>query len=162
MRLLLVRHGIAAPLTAKITRDEQRPLTAQGLRRLRQVATGLVRVAPRPRAILTSPLLRARQTAELLARAWNELHPAIVPALTMGNQAGLRLALAGYEDKDTVVLVGHEGWMSELTARLLGSKAAASFRYRKGGVALIELEGVELARGTLLWFIPPRVFRELG
>jgi phosphohistidine phosphatase len=161
MHLLLVRHGIAAPLGAEITRDEDRPLTAQGVRRLRQVAAGVVRVAPRPRAILTSPLLRARQTAEILARAWGKLHPAIAPALTAGNPVGLRAALSAYGDEDTVVLVGHEDWMCELTARLLGGGSAASFRFRKGGVALIDLEGSDLSQGALAWFIPPRVFRAL-
>jgi phosphohistidine phosphatase len=162
MRLLLVRHGIAAPLGGGIARDEERPLTASGVRRLRQVAAGLVQVAPRPRAILSSPLLRARQTADILARAWGKLRPEIVGALTTGNEPGLRRALAGFAEQDTIVLVGHEDWMSELTARLLGSKSAASFRFRKGGVALIETKPGDLATATLVWFIPPRVFRELG
>ena len=162
MRLLLVRHGIAAPLGRGITRDEDRPLTATGVRRLRQVAAGLVRVAPRPRAILTSPLLRARQTADLLARAWGKLRPEIVAALTTGNEPGLRRALTRFADDDTVVIVGHEDWLSELTARLLGSTSSASFRFRKGGVALIETKARVLSQGTLVCVIPPRVFRALG
>jgi phosphohistidine phosphatase SixA len=52
--------------------------------------------------------------------------------------------------------------MSELTARLLGSTSGASFRFRKGGVALIDTKTCELATATLVWFMPPRVFRELG
>jgi phosphohistidine phosphatase len=131
MRLLLLRHGIAAPLGKGIARDEDRPLTALGVRQLRQVAAGLVKLVPRPRAILTSPLLRARQTADILAHAWGRLRPEIMAALATGKERVLLHVLAGFEDDDTVVLVGHEDWMSELTARLLGSKSAASFRYRR-------------------------------
>jgi phosphohistidine phosphatase len=161
MRLILVRQGIAAPLGGTLTHDEDRPLTLQGARRFSQVAAALVRIAPRPRAILTSPLLRARQTADLAAKAWRDLQPEIVPALATGNYRSILLVLSGFEDEDTVVLVGHENWMSELTARLLDSKSARGFRYRKGGVALIELGLDQPSRGALLWFIPPRMFRKI-
>jgi phosphohistidine phosphatase len=160
MRLLLVRHGIAAPLGGEVARDEDRPLTAQGERRLRQVAGALVRLAARPRAILTSPLLRARQTAEILAQGWGHLRPEIAPALAAGDFREVRHAIAGFDDEDTVVLVGHEGWISEFTARALGGQSGRAFRYRKGGVALIELSSAAASRGTLVWFIPPRAFRK--
>jgi phosphohistidine phosphatase len=156
MRLLLVRHGIAAPLGGKVVRDASRPLTAQGRRRVRQVAAGLVRFAPRPRALLTSPLLRAHQTAELLAQAWGDLRPEIAPALAQGDIRDIRRTLAGFAEKDTIVLVGHENWISEFTAHLLGGNSGRTFRYRKGGVALVEIAA---GRATLLWFLPPRVFR---
>ena len=158
MRLLLIRHAIAAPLGGNVARDEDRPLTAQGRQRFRRVVAGLVRMVPCPHAILTSPLLRARQTAEIAAQAWGKLGPEVVPALTEGCAGRIRRALAKFAEQDTIVMVGHETWLSEITARLLGSSSGHSFRYRKGGVALIEVDS-ELARATLLWFIPPRVFR---
>jgi len=161
MFLLLLRHGIAAPLGGKVTRDEDRPLTTEGARRFRQVAAALVRLAPKPRAILTSPLLRARQTAEIAAEGWGDLCPEVLPALRTGDPRGLRKALGRFSDDDTVLLVGHEDWISELAAHLLGGQSGRAFRFRKGGVALIELESAEATRGTLIWFIPPRVFRRL-
>jgi phosphohistidine phosphatase len=162
MRLLLVRHGIAADLGKDVARDEDRPLTSAGERRLRQVAAGLVKLLPRPRALLTSPLLRARQTADVLAHAWGKLQPEIIGALATGKEPGLQPVLGGFADADPVVLVGHENWLSELTARLLGSHAGEGLRFRKGGVALVEVTNGELAHGKLVWFIPPRVFRKLG
>ncbi|MBN2573106.1 MAG: histidine phosphatase family protein [Deltaproteobacteria bacterium] len=159
MYLLLIRHGIAAPLGGKIVRDEDRPLTAQGRKRFHQVASALVRLAPCPRAILTSPLLRARQTAEIAAQAWGHLRPKLVPALATGDPRGIRRALAGFVDEDTVVLVGHEDWLSQYTARLLGSRSSRGFRYRKGGATFLEVARGRAAGGTLLWFLPPRVFR---
>jgi phosphohistidine phosphatase len=159
MRLLLVRHGIASPLGGKVRRDEDRPLTALGRRRCRQIAAGLVRLVARPRAVLTSPLLRARQTAEILAQAWGDPRLEITPALAAGNLREVRRALAGFADEDTIALVGHEPWISEFTAHLLGGKSGRALRYRKGGVALIELDPDDAERNALLWFIPPRVFR---
>jgi phosphohistidine phosphatase len=169
MYLLFIRHAIAAQLGGQVTRneardearDENRPLTTQGERRFRLVARALVRLLPRPKAILTSPLLRARQTAELAAEAWGNPTPVVVPALLDGDWPGIRRTLADYGDQDAVALIGHEDWMSALTARLLGSKSRKAFGYRKGGVALIELDNPETCRGTLHWFIPPRVFRKL-
>ena len=158
MRLLLIRHGIAAPLGGQLARDQDRPLTAPGRRRMRQVAAGLGHLLPRPRAIFTSPLLRARQTADLVARAWGGPRPKVIPALATGDRRGIRRALAVFEDEDTIVLVGHEDWLSRFTARLLGAGSGRGLRYRKGGVALIESEPDEPSRGRLLWFIPPRGF----
>ena len=161
MRLLLVRHAIAAPLGGKITRDAKRPLTKRGEERFRLVALALARLLPPPRAILTSPLLRARRTAELAAQAWGGLQPRIVAALTDGDWRAIRRTLSAYGENDTLVLVGHENWLSDLTARLLGGKSGRALRYRKGGLALIEIDPDESDHATLLWFIPPRVFRML-
>jgi len=159
MQLILIRHAIAAPLGDGIANDRERPLTAQGEERFRQVAQALAQIAPRPVAILTSPLLRARQTADIAARAWGGPEPKALAALTEGDWPALRRALAEYDGDETVVLVGHENWISEVTARLLGSKAARAFGYRKGGIAAIETGAAKPGRGRLLWFIPPRVWK---
>ena len=160
MRLLFIRHAIAMPSGGGIP-DENRPLTRMGERSFRQTARMLARVARKPRAILTSPLLRARQTATIAAESWGNLRPIVVPALAEGDWPGICRALATYKSDDTVALIGHETWMSIVTARLLGSRIRRAFDYRKGGVALIDAENPEVCRGTLLWFVPPRVFRRL-
>jgi len=161
MLIILIRHAIAAPLGGRLVRDQERPLTRRGEERFRQVAKGLAQLLPRPRAILTSPLLRARQTADLAALAWGGPRPQADPALTSGDWPGLCRALAGYGKDDTVALVGHENWISDVTARLLGSTSGNAFRYRKGGVAAIEVSGMKSARGRLLWLIPPKVWRRV-
>jgi phosphohistidine phosphatase len=161
MLLVLVRHAIAAPLGVGMASDRERPLTPKGEERFRHVAKSLAQLLPRPRAILTSPLLRARQTADLVAQAWGGPRPRVLPALADGDGSGVRRALADYDNADTVALVGHEPWISEITAHLLGGKPARAFRYRKGGVAAIEVKGMGFACGTLLWFVPPRVFRRI-
>jgi len=158
--LLLVRYAIAAPLGGKVTRDADRRLTERGEERFRLVALALARLVPAPRAILTSPLVRARQTAEIAAQTFGGPRPKIVTALADGDWDGIRRALGAYRDEDTVVLVGHENWLSDWTARLLAGKSGRAFRYRKGGAALIESDR-SLDHAALLWFIPPRVFRML-
>jgi phosphohistidine phosphatase len=161
MQLLLIRHGIAAPLGNPAERDEDRQLTAEGVRRMRRVARGLRQLVPRPRAILSSPLMRARQTAEIVAQRWDGLEPVPAPALVRGDWEDICRDLASYGAEDTIVLVGHESWISTLTARLLGSQSGPAFGFRKGGVALIDVEQPSLARGSLRWFMPPRVLRRL-
>jgi phosphohistidine phosphatase len=160
MRLLFIRHAIAVTATGGM-RDEDRPLTPEGEQRFRQTARVLARVAEKPRVILTSPHLRAQQTAALAAQAWGGMRPVVVPALAQGDWTAICRALAAYEKNDTVALVGHESWISTITARLLGSRTRQAFDYRKGGVALIEAEDLQACKGTLLWFIPPRVFRRM-
>lgn len=161
MFLLLIRHAIAAPLGEPAAHDKDRPLTARGKQRFRQVARSLSHLVPTPKAILTSPLLRARETADLAAKALGGARPIVVPALQNGKWAGIRRALSAYGKADTVVLVGHEDWISSLTARLLGSDQGESFSYRRGGVAFLELPTLDARTAKLLWFIPPRVFRRL-
>jgi phosphohistidine phosphatase len=161
MRLLFIRHAIAVDADTSGLRDHDRPLTAEGEQLFRQTARMLARATDKPRAILTSPLLRARQTADIAAQAFGDMRPTIVPALAEGDWPGIRRALAAYKRDDTVALVGHESWMSTITARLLGSDDQRAFDYRKGGVALVEVDDVDVCKGTLLWFIPPRVFRRL-
>jgi phosphohistidine phosphatase SixA len=121
----------------------------------------VARVAGKPTALLTSPHVRAQQTAAIAAQAWGDMRPIVEPALVQGDWPGICRALADYKGDDTVALVGHEGWMSMITARLLGSRNHRAFDYRKGGVALIEVEDLLACKGTLLWFIPPRVFRRM-
>jgi phosphohistidine phosphatase len=161
MHLILIRHAIAAPLGKPAKRDEDRQLTEVGERRFRRVAEALAAIAPKPRAIVTSPLVRARQTAEIAAQVWEGLEPIDDPALIDGDWDGICALLDRYADADTVALVGHESWISRVTARLLDAKSGRAFAFRKGGVALIQAERPRDRHGTLLWFIPPRVLRKL-
>jgi phosphohistidine phosphatase SixA len=61
-----------------------------------------------------------------------------------------------------VALFGHEPQLSELLSRLLGVEDAARVTFKKGGAALLDVQGEPRRGGTLLWFLPPRILRELG
>ncbi len=161
MHLYIMRHGIAFERHEWDGADAERPLTDKGARRVHDVAVALVRILPRPAAILTSPLVRARATAEIVGKAWGRIKPTEIAALTTGDWTEICRALDRYAPDDTVVLVGHEEWISIVTARLLGSKIALAFAFRKAGVALLDVESPRSRRGKLVWFIPPAVLRKL-
>jgi phosphohistidine phosphatase len=162
MRLLIVRHAIAAERGAPGMSDDERPLTPEGKKRFRIAARGLARIMPRPDVVFTSPLIRARQTAEIAARAWGSIEPVSLEALATGDIDGLAEALAARVAGETVAVVGHEPHVSALLARLLGSSHVVRLPFRKGGVALVDLPGRLKDGGQLVWFLPPKVLRELA
>lgn len=84
MKLLLVRHAAAAPRGTPGVSDDDRPLTLEGVKKFRAAARGLARIARTPDVLLTSPLPRARATAEIAARAFKRIEPRIEPALAHG------------------------------------------------------------------------------
>jgi len=161
MRLLIVRHAIAEDRTAGMS-DAERALTPEGIERFEEAAAGLARLVDRPDALLTSPLTRARQTADIAARAWGGVEPKSTAVLAGGTFAELAKIVDAYPDDATVVLVGHEPQVSDLLAHLVGSRDGDRFAFKKGGVALVELgDGLEDG-GLLLWCLPPKVLRKLA
>jgi phosphohistidine phosphatase len=142
--------------------DEERPLTPEGEKKFQQAARGLARVAGRPDALLTSPWLRALRTAEIAAEAWGAISPKKTEALAGGTFEALCAALAAYRGEKTVVLVGHEPSLSALLGRLLGTRQDERLTFRKGGAALVEIPGKPEEGGRLVWYLPPRILRELG
>jgi len=159
MRLLIVRHAIAVPRGSPDVPDEERPLTADGRRKFRRVARGLATLVRRPDALLTSPMLRARQTADLLAAAWKHLEPHPEESLATGDFAGLEAVLARYRPEQLVVIVGHEPHLSGLLAHIVDARTPERFAFRKGGTAMVELKGALSEGGLLHWFARPRMFR---
>jgi len=159
---VIVRHAIAVPRGTPGIPDPERPLTPRGVKRFESAAAGLARVLPRPDALLTSPWTRARQTAKILSRAWGgKPLPENVSALAGGTFDALARALAGRGKAATCVLVGHEPWLSELLARLLGATREERLEFKKGGVAVVDVPGKLDEGGTLLAYLPPRLMRRL-
>ncbi len=166
MDLLVVRHAIAEDRDAWAARgrdDALRPLTPEGARRMRRAARGLARVAPRLDLLAASPLLRAVETARILAPALGlegfeeipELEPAARPQALA---AWLRGRRAG-----AVAVVGHEPQLGRLVAWLLHGAARPPLPLRKGGACLLRLGGP--ARGgaaELRWLASPSLLRRLG
>lgn len=161
MRLLIVRHAIAEDRAPGLS-DAERALTPEGISKFERAAAGLARIVDRPDAVLTSPLKRARQTAEIAARAWGRVEPRELDALAGGTIAPLAKAVDACPGDATVVLVGHEPHVSELLARLIGSRDGDRASFKKGAAALVELEDGLEDGGRLVWFLPPKVLRELA
>jgi phosphohistidine phosphatase len=161
MRLLIIRHAIAVERGRPGLADEERPLTPEGEERFREAAAGLARLVDRPDALLTSPWLRARQTAALAAKAWGRIAPKPTDVLAGGSFEEQAKVLDRYAGDATVVVVGHEPYVSELLARLLGSRDADRVTFKKGGAALVEVPGRLADGGALVFFLPPKLLRKL-
>lgn len=161
MRLLLIRHAIAVPRGTPGIQDDDRPLTPKGEKRFREVARALATIVKRPDALLTSPLPRARRTAEIAAQGFGGPAPQDVPALAGGSLSDLQAALDEYPGDALLALVGHEPHLSSLLAHLVGG-VPERLTFRKGGAALVELPGSLEDGATLLFYLPPRVLRTLS
>ena len=162
MRLIIIRHAIAVERGTPDIADEERPLTRKGERLFRETARGLARIEKRPDVLLTSPLPRARQTAEIAAAAWGKIKPKKAGVLAGGSFAEVAGVLDKLPRDAAAAVVGHEPDVSELLAAILGSKDAAAFTFKKGGVAVVEVAGPLGQGGVLLWSLPPRLLRRLG
>ena len=161
MHLLIIRHAIAVDRGTPGIPDEERPLTPEGELKFREAAKGLVRLVDRPDALLTSPLLRAKQTAAIVASAWGQIVPKETSPLAGGSFEEQAEVLDRYPDDATVAVVGHEPHLSGLLARLLGSRRDDRLTFKKGGAALVDVPAHLAEGGELVWFLPPKVLRKL-
>ncbi len=160
MHLLIIRHAIAVERGAPGIPDEDRPLTPEGETKFAEAAKGLASLVDRPDALLTSPLLRAKQTAALAAAAWGRIEPKETAALAGGSFEEQAAVLDRYPRDATVAVVGHEPHLSGLLARLLGSRHDDRLAFKKGGAALVDVPGRLAGGGQLVWFLPPKVLRK--
>src|SRR5688500_17166369 len=108
MELLIVRHAPAVERGTGGYADDDRPLTEEGEKKFRAAARGLARIFPKPDLILTSPLPRARQTAEIAAKAWGGGALTVAPPLAGGSIRDLGALLAAHSEAERVALFGHE------------------------------------------------------
>lgn len=163
--LYLVRHAIAAERSTHRAGDDTRPLTARGVVRFKKAVAGLATLGAGIDEVFTSPLVRARQTAALLAaglrgapavRVLDALAPGHAPPAVVA-----QLARAVRRRRRRIALVGHEPGLGELAAHLIG--AGRPLPFRKGGICRIDMESLTSRRpGVLAWFLPPKVLRGLG
>ena len=161
--LYLVRHAIAAERGGDWPDDDKRPLTARGVARFKESVAGLVRLGVAVDEIFTSPLIRAKQTADLLASGLpGKPSVKVLEALSPGHAPGSALAqLAKAARRRRIALVGHEPGLGELTAHLIGAGRALPFK--KGGACRIDVESLTSRRaGALSWFVTPKVLRGLS
>lgn len=164
MELIIFRHGPAGEKEdwAKTGRpDSERPLTADGRKRTRQSARGLKYMAETASLVATSPWLRARQTAEILAEALGAPLAETNLLLPHRSPASLAKWLSGLAD-ERVVLVGHEPHLSKLIGWFLTGDERSYVGLKKAQAVLLETQKAAGARATLAWSIPPKALRKLS
>ena len=159
MRILLVRHADASRRDpARWPDDSLRPLTDKGRKRHRRVARRLRRRGFAPTRILSSPWLRAWETAEITSLGTRGPAPLTCEALAGSpDLAELERALGDHDEQTVAAFVGHEPWLSEFAALLLtGDSAGLTIAFDKSGVMGILTPALQPGAGTLEFFWRPK------
>lgn len=161
MDLYLIRHADAVPLGEQgIEEDAERPLTEKGEAQVKTVAAGLQRRGAILNVVVTSPLRRARQTAEGILRQWAVSAPQLVVAeeLAPGGQPRKLARLLRSLGAANIAVVGHQPDLNQWAAWLIGSKKA-QIEIAKAGVAHITSgDGPRKGAGMLQWLVTPEWF----
>ncbi len=153
MQLYFLRHSLADWPDWDVARDHERPLTGEGIERMKAEAKAIQQLDLQLDAILTSPLLRARQTAEPVARRLG-LDVIEEPALAPGfDVERLREVLRRHAAAGAIMLVGHEPDFSRTIAQLIGGGRVAM---KKGGLARVDLDALDPPGGELVWLLAPK------
>jgi phosphohistidine phosphatase len=163
MILYLVRHGIAIDRAdPKSPPEAERPLTAKGVQKTRLAALGLRALGAKPDVLITSPYVRAAQTAEIFAEALGispekiRVSEALKPA---ENPADMVKELQRLRTKE-MICFGHAPHLDLLIAQLVGARNAFT-ELKKSGVACFEHASVH-GRWGLLWILTPKLLRKLA
>ena len=162
IELYLIRHGVAEERGEAWPDDAKRPLSEAGMSRLRKSARGLSRLGVSFDVIVTSPLVRTRQTAEIVA-AGVDPRPHIVSTESLapgGSMAAVMADLEKHAKRARIAIVGHEPGIGELAARLAGLRHPIAFK--KGAVCRIDVDELPPeGPGELRWFLSPKILRSV-
>ena len=161
MELFLLRHGLAVERgTRGFDDDAARPLTPKGRRQLRKISVAVKKLEPDFDLILSSPFLRAKQTAEIVAAGLKlKRRLKFSNALAPGGTAEILLRQLAREKPmpEKVLLVGHEPDLSRLISLLVTGNVRLQMDFKKGGLCKLETEKIRAGRcATLVWLLTPK------
>ncbi len=167
MELYLLRHAIAAePGTAAYPDDRLRPLTPKGKSKMVRIAKGMKAMKLSFDLMISSPYLRAKQTAEIVVKVFKakkllEFSDALIPAadpIECVNE--LKRAHA---DARSIILIGHEPFLSHLTSLLWSGNTHLPLDFKKGGLCKLEIGTFKTGScATLCWLLTPRQLIAIG
>ncbi len=162
MNLYLVRHGIAEDDSPG--GDAERELTQEGIERMREIAEGLRALGVVADCVATSPLRRARQTAEILADVLGSARSVVtLPCLAPGGSLPEFLQWLEHEGEDDVIAVGHMPEVGAWAARCLTGQRAIGLLFKKGAVCSLSFEGEPSAGlAQLNWLMQPAALKRVG
>lgn len=166
MNLLIIRHARAEDRSGSFSskRDADRRLTDDGRKDMRKAAKGLHEVAPAIDALATSPLVRARETAEIVAKVFGLREVTELALLAPASEHEALIAwLTEHPADATVAIVGHEPDLSSFASLLIGAGDRSSLALKKGACCLIEFNDKPgVGNGTLLWLLQPGQLRRIN
>ena len=165
MDCVFLRHGIAVERDEWEGSDADRPLTERGAKRVAQAATGLSRLHVQPTHVLSSPLIRAIETAKIVhsslrVRSAIQIVDELLPDAPPNRFLSI---LHNLPPESCVVCIGHEPQLGMVASVLLSGRATASFPLKKAGACLIELSvPAKPGRGVLRWWLTPSQLKAMG
>ena len=168
MELFVIRRAIAEPLGKENDfSDEKRALTVEGRNRMREVVKGLVKLGVEVDLIMTSPLARAVETAEIVATAVGLSKKEIKQTTNLApgaSAANLFAEIKSHAGVEAIALIGHQPDPGGLISRIIQSDGGAlSIQLKKGGVCCLNVtETVPTLRGDMVWLLTPRQLRLLA
>jgi len=158
--LVFFRHGIAEPT---VTPDRDRPLTEDGIRKTRAAAEGLRKLGIEFESILTSPWLRATQTAAILSEVLLATAPETVEELAGDRTARELLEALGKRQGRNTLLVGHQPLLGDAVALLLGAAGKCEVDLRKSGACAIHVDAIPpRSPAVLQWLLTSKQLRAIG
>jgi len=165
MDLFILRHAEAGKAMPGRARDVERPLTAEGKEELEDVARALSRLKIRPDHIISSPLKRCRETANIVAKAlkerdkvefWDELKPE-------GSKQELYKRLSNMKPESIVLCIGHEPYLTQAVNDVMGHQGPPKIVLRKSGLARLSIKTFSpKVEGELRWLLTPRLLKRMS
>ena len=156
MEIYFLRHGDAGTAEAWKGDDTERPLSKEGIARMEKEAAAIARMRPALDVILTSPLVRARQTAEIVAGKLPHPQPPVPDErLAPGfGPAELKQILGEHRASRGLMVVGHEPDFGRVISACIGG---GSVECKKGSLIRVDMDDIDSLAGVLVWLLPPRV-----
>jgi len=156
MHLYFLRHGLAGQRADWHGSDFDRPLTEDGKKRMLREAAAIKKLKLDVEVIVTSPLVRAYQTAKIVARKLNLLDRLFIEELLKPGfrPDALQEIVKKYAAAGTLLLVGHEPDFSTVISHIIGGGRVVC---KKGGLAFVDLQQPNDLQGELVWLIPPKL-----
>ena len=166
MNLYIIRHAIAVDAATSDFEDSERPLTEKGRKKMRQVAKSLRTLGVELDLILSSPYVRARETAEILADVF-KMRDRILFSDNLIPLQRPELLVSEINEKhpvDSLALVGHEPHLSSLIGQLVSENSKIEITLKKGGVCYLTADNLhdQDHPATLEWLLTPRILMEIG
>lgn len=163
MILYLVRHGIAIERgDPDCPPETERYLTRDGIKKTREVAKGISALKVKPSLLISSPYVRAMQTAEIFAEALNHPREKIrqTPSLRPGSNPADFLKEIAHLKAGEIMAFGHAPQMDQLIATAVAARGVFT-ALKKAGTAALDFETIAAGKATLLWILPPKILRQL-
>jgi phosphohistidine phosphatase len=162
--LYILRHGIAVPHGTPGVAEDERPLTPKGEDRMKEIGRGLAEIDLEIDRIITSPLPRARSTAQIVARELDLLDRLETSEVLRPESEAVAIRdWLRDRTESRLMIVGHNPAFTELVGLLLlGETGKLPLELKKGGVAALSSSALPRHQFELDWIAPPRLLRCLG